>query len=66
MKIGDLVEYKNLHGHVVGGTFISKTWTGIVIEVGVYTGNKDIIVLWSHGGHATESRHSLQIISPSR
>lgn len=62
MQIGDLVEYKNLHGHVIDGTFVSKSWTGIVIETGTYTGNKDTIVLWSHGSHATELSSSLQII----
>lgn len=33
MNLGDLVKYKNLHGHVVSGKFISKSWTGLVVEI---------------------------------
>ena len=66
MQVGDLVKYKNLHGHVVNGKFVSKSWTGIIVEDGTYTGNKDLIVLWHHGTTATESRDSLQVINESR
>jgi hypothetical protein len=66
MKIGDLVKYKHLHGHVVNGAFVSRSWTGIIIEAGVYAGNKDLIVVWSHGDHATESSSSLQVLNESR
>tara|TARA_B100000029_G_scaffold509428_1_gene598580 strand:- start:597 stop:788 length:192 start_codon:yes stop_codon:yes gene_type:complete len=62
MKVGDLVKYKNLHGHVADGKFISKAWTGLIIETGQYTGNKDLVVMWDHGTTATESRHSLEVI----
>jgi hypothetical protein len=65
MKIGDLVKYKNLHGHVTNGKFISKSWTGIVIETGTYVGNKDLVVMWNHGTTATESRSSLEAINAS-
>ena len=65
MKVGDLVKYKNLHGHVVEGKFISKDWRGIIIETGVYAGNKDVKVMWQHGID-TESSSSIEVISESR
>lgn len=63
MKVGDLVKYKNLHGHVVDGKFISKTWSGIIVETGQYVGNKDLVVMWHHGTTATESKDSLEVIN---
>jgi 3-methyladenine DNA glycosylase Mpg len=66
MKVGDLVKYKNLHGHVVYGKFVSKSWTGIIVETGAYTGNKDLVVMWHHGATATESRDSLEVVNESR
>ena len=66
MKVGDLVKYKNLHGHVVGGKFISKSWRGLVVELGSYDVNKDLLILWNHGSAETESSASLEVISESR
>ena len=68
MKVGDLVKYKNLHGQYLlsYGKFVSKSWTGIIVETGAYTGNKDLVVMWHHGTTATESRDSLEVISESR
>ena len=62
MKVGDLVKYKNLHGHVVNGKFVSKSWTGIVMETGKYTGNKDLKVMWNHGVE-TENSSSLEVVN---
>ena len=64
MNVGDLVKYKNLHGHVVEGKFISKNWNGIVVEIGDYTGNNDLKVLWAHGV-TTENSESLEVINAS-
>ena len=66
MKVGDLVKYKNLHGHVVAGKFVSKDWKGLIVETGIYAGNKDLLVLWDHGSPSTETRSSLEVISESR
>jgi len=66
MKVGDLVRYKNLHGHVVFNKFVSKNWKGLIVEVGTYTGNKDLLVLWDHGSVGTESRSSLEVVSEDR
>lgn len=63
MKIGDLVQYKNLHGIVVAGKFISKSWTGIIIEFGTYEESKDTIVLWGNGNASLEKKSSLQSLS---
>lgn len=47
MKVGDIVKYKKGHGPVEDGKFVSEGLVGIIIEVGVYTGNNDLMVLWS-------------------
>ena len=62
MKVGDLVKYKNLHGHVRLGKFTSKSWVGIVIERGKYTGNNDALVLWSDGEQEAVNSGALQVI----
>ena len=65
MKVGDLVKYKNLHGHVVDGKFISKDWVGIVVEVGGYPGHKNIRVMWKHGLEL-ENSSGLEVISENK
>ena len=66
MKVGDLVKYKNLHGHVRLGKFASKSWIGIVVERGKYTGNNDTLVLWNHGEQETVQSEALQVVNESR
>lgn len=56
MKVGDLVKYKNMHGHVVGGKFISKRWTGIVLE----EHPRVLRILWSTGTMSNEAKSSLE------
>lgn len=65
MNLGDLVKYKNLHGHVVSGKFISKSWTGLVVEISKTSvaGKKNIKVMWSCGITGIESKESLEVIS---
>jgi|TARA_R110001583_G_C5454062_1_gene391195 hypothetical protein len=58
MKIGDLVRYKNLHGHVVSGKFISKQWTGIILEE--LAGH--LRILWSTGTLSQEVKESLEVV----
>jgi len=64
MKIGDLVIF-NEH----------QMWApvprhpGLVIEVGVYVGGKDVKVLWAYKGKKywnTEKSRELEIINESR
>jgi hypothetical protein len=62
VKVGDLVRYKKLHGHVVGGEFTSKHWTGIVLEE--LAGK--LKVLWSTGTLSNEYKTSLEIINEDR
>lgn len=66
MKIGDVVKYKNLHGHCAGGKFISKAWIGLVVETGIYSGNCNLLVLWNETGLSPEKKESLEIINESR
>ena len=74
MKVGDLVKYKNLHGHVVGGKFISKSWVGVILEIaeeskwtkwmpGIKL--KPVRVLWS-GGPTVESADSLVVVNKGK
>jgi hypothetical protein len=56
VKVGDLVRFK-------------KVWivaTGIVIETGVFPGNKDIKVMWEDGVIFTERSRNIEVISESR
>ena len=61
MKVGDLVKYKNLHGHVVAGKFISKKWTGLVTKV--TPGDLDVEVLWCGAKKSVERKSALEVIS---
>lgn len=62
MKVGDMVRYKNLHGHVVGGEFISKQWTGIILE----DRSGSVKVFWSTETISEESKSALEQIDESR
>ena len=67
MKVGDLVRYKNLHGHVVAGKFISKKWVGLVTKILVEdlktASDKHVEVLWNGTVKKTEHKSALEIIS---
>ena len=56
MKIGDLVKHK--WGTIYG--------LGIVIERGIYAGNKDIKALWEDGRVLTCKSYFMELISESR
>ena len=56
MKVGDLVRFQ-------------KVWivaTGIVVETGLFSGNRDIKVMWDDGTIFTERSSSLEVINESR
>ncbi len=61
MKVGDLVKYKNLHGHVVGGKFISKQWTGLITKA--TPSDPDVEVLWCGTTKSIERKSALEVIS---
>jgi hypothetical protein len=64
MKVGDLVTY----------TFQSARWrkgqsvnVGLIVEVGKYTGNTDVKVLWTNTPNAqTEKSSSLMFVKDVR
>ncbi len=58
MKIGDLVQPKMI--------WTGDEYIGIVIEVGVYAGNKDTKVLWEDGRILTYASKYMKVISESR
>ena len=56
MKAGDLVRFQ-------------KVWivaTGIVVETGLFSGNRDTKVLWDDGEIFTERSRNLEVISESK
>jgi len=61
VKVGDLVKYKNLHGHVSEGKFISKQWIGLVIKAS--PGGNDVEVLWCGVNRSIERKSALEVIS---
>jgi hypothetical protein len=63
VKVGDMVRYKNLHGHVVDSELISNQWTGIVLEERPGSAVK---VFWSTETISEESKSVLEQINESR
>jgi hypothetical protein len=59
-------------GYVVKvGDLVTWTWgdgkeSGVVIEVGMYAGNKDTKVFWSGSEVMTEKSQELKVINGSR
>ena len=53
MKVGDVIQYTG---------FKKKVLTGIIIETGVYAGNRDILVMWEDGAIFTEERRHMEVI----
>ncbi len=61
MKVGDLVKYNALQTRA-----IPEKLTGLVIEIGIYVGRKDVKILWNHEGQTyscTEKSRELEVIS---
>jgi len=59
MKVGDLVTYAS--------TEISDRFIGLIVDVGVYTGNTDVKVLWTHEKVAlTQKSSHLKVVNESR
>jgi hypothetical protein len=56
MKVGDLVTW----------TWGDGKERGIVIEVGMYAGNKDTKVFWSDSEVMTEKSKELKVVNESR
>ena len=53
MKVGDLVRPKKIWIETIG----------IVVETGVYAGNKSVKVMWEDGNIFTASVNKLEILS---
>ena len=59
MKVGDLVTYNS--------PAITGKFAGLIIEVGIWTGNADVKVLWAHEKVAlTQKSSHLKVINESR
>ena len=56
MKGGDIIQFRGF----------KKALTGIVIETGVYSGNKDIKVMWEDGEIFPEKSKMMQVIRETR
>ena len=53
MKVGDLVHHR-----------AARSCIGLIIEVGVYTGNRDTKILWANGHIETTKSKHWTLISP--
>jgi len=62
MKVGDLVKY-NTH---IEKWAIGLNMVGIIVEVGVYVGLRDVKILWNGGHTNTQQSRHLEIINESR
>ena len=62
MKVGDLVKYDTRTQKWAVGLNL----TGLVIEVGVYVGRKDVKILWNGGETSTQKSSRLEVINESR
>ena len=58
MKVGDLVKHQAL--------WVIGECVGIVIETGVYTGNKDMKVMWQDGRVLMYKSKYMQVIDENR
>jgi hypothetical protein len=63
MKIGDLVRFDFKTQKWAPNGY---DWTGMIIEVGVYVGRKDVKVLWQDGSVQTDKSRRLEVINESR
>jgi hypothetical protein len=62
MKSGDLVMYDTYTEKWAVGVNIC----GIIIETGVYTGRKDVKVMWQDGSIRTDKSRRLEVISENK
>ena len=61
MKVGDLVRYKSaIRRHVWRA---DEKRTGVIIETGIYTGNRDLKVMWERMNLDTEISDNLEVIN---
>jgi len=66
MKVGDLVKFESdvpESQRFCTGEYVR---TGIVVEVGIYAGRKDVKILWSGGYRNTHRSTHLEVINESR
>lgn len=59
MKVGDLVRYDTYTQKWAVGLNLH----GVIIETGVYTGRRDVLVMWQDGDIETEKSLRLKVIS---
>ncbi len=61
MKLGDLVRFKD-----DAFTISDKRLSGIIIEMDVYAGLRDVKVMWQNGSVRKMRTRRLEVISESR
>ena len=60
MKVGDMVKFN------ANQMWAPPYWRGIIIEVGVYVGRRDVKILARNGETQTHKSRELEVISESR
>ena len=66
MKVGDLVMFESDVPESQRFWTGESVRTGIVVEVGIYAGRKDVKILWSGGYINTHRSTHLEMINDSR
>ena len=66
MKVGDLVLFESDVPESQRWWAGESVRTGIVVEVGIYAGRKDVKILWSGGYRNTHRSTHLEVINESR
>ena len=56
MKVGDIICFP----------YFKKDLLGIILETGVYTGNKDILVMWQDGEIFPEKSEQMEVVRETR
>ena len=66
MKVGDLVMFESDVPKSQRFWAGESVRTGIVVEVGIYAGRKDVKILWGGGYRNTHRSTHLEVINESR
>ncbi len=61
MKVGDLVKKKSYM--TVSRSAANSNEIAIVVETGIYVGNRDIMVLWNDGTKSTQISKTMEVVS---
>ena len=65
MKVGDLVKF-DFKTQTQKWAPTGYDWVGMIVEIGVYVGRKDVKVMWQNGSIQIDKSLRLEVINESR